>query len=82
MVERLVSGRRTWRRQLYSSAYACGKDRHTLLAQHFLQRLPLCRPPLVPWILSALASIIVFPNLDALREAFPTLPEGLKWTTT
>ena len=31
-----------------------------------------------PWILVALASIIVFPNLDALREAFPTLPEGVK----
>ncbi|MBR4753098.1 MAG: Na+:solute symporter [Thermoguttaceae bacterium] len=31
-----------------------------------------------PWILVALASIVVFPNLDALKEAFPSLPEGVK----
>ena len=31
-----------------------------------------------PWILVALASIVVFPNLDALRAAFPSLPEGVK----
>ena len=27
-----------------------------------------------PWILVALASIIIFPNLDALAEAFPNIP--------
>jgi solute:Na+ symporter, SSS family len=30
-----------------------------------------------PWILVALASLIVFPTLDSLREAFPTLPASL-----
>lgn len=30
-----------------------------------------------PWILVALASIVVFPTLDALRAAFPDLPPGL-----
>lgn len=30
-----------------------------------------------PWIIVALASIIVFPNLDSLREAFPNLPEHM-----
>ena len=28
-----------------------------------------------PWILVALASLIVFPDHDSLREAFPHLPE-------
>lgn len=30
-----------------------------------------------PWIIVALASIIVYPNLDSLREAFPNLPEHM-----
>ena len=30
-----------------------------------------------PWILVALASVIVFPTLDSLREAFPTIPEAI-----
>ncbi|MBQ9872885.1 MAG: Na+:solute symporter [Thermoguttaceae bacterium] len=30
-----------------------------------------------PWILVALASIIIFPNLDALKAAFPDLPSGV-----
>lgn len=29
-----------------------------------------------PWILIGLASLIVFPNIDSLREAFPTLNES------
>ena len=31
-----------------------------------------------PWILVALASLVVFPNVDALKEAFPVLPSGVK----
>ncbi len=31
-----------------------------------------------PWIIVALASIVVFPDLDALKAAFPALPEGVK----
>lgn len=31
-----------------------------------------------PWILVALASIVVFPSLESLQQAFPTLPEGVK----
>ncbi|MCH8274909.1 MAG: Na+:solute symporter [Armatimonadetes bacterium] len=30
-----------------------------------------------PWILVALASLAVFPDLNALREAFPHVPEGV-----
>lgn len=30
-----------------------------------------------PWILVALASIIVFPTLDSLKTAFPNLPENM-----
>src|SRR5690606_17651178 len=30
-----------------------------------------------PWILVALASLVVFPSVDALREAFPNLPESI-----
>ena len=30
-----------------------------------------------PWILVALASLIVFPTVDSLREAFPNLPESI-----
>ncbi|MDO4571205.1 MAG: sodium:solute symporter family protein [Planctomycetia bacterium] len=30
-----------------------------------------------PWILVALASLIVFPSLDSLKTAFPTLPENM-----
>lgn len=30
-----------------------------------------------PWILVALASVIVFPTLDSLREAFPGIPEAI-----
>ncbi len=30
-----------------------------------------------PWILVALASIIVFPNLESLRTAFPNMPEHM-----
>jgi len=30
-----------------------------------------------PWIIVALASLIVFPNLDAIKEAFPHLKPGL-----
>ena len=30
-----------------------------------------------PWILVALASVIVFPSLDSLREAFPNIPEAI-----
>ena len=31
-----------------------------------------------PWILVALASLVVYPNLVALQDAFPSLPEGVK----
>lgn len=31
-----------------------------------------------PWILVALASIVVFPNLESLTAAFPELPKGVK----
>lgn len=30
-----------------------------------------------PWILVALASLIVFPTLDSLREAFPNIPDAI-----
>jgi len=30
-----------------------------------------------PWILVALASLVVFPTVDSLREAFPNLPESI-----
>ena len=30
-----------------------------------------------PWILVALSSLIVFPNLESLRAAFPGVPEGI-----
>ena len=30
-----------------------------------------------PWILVALASIVVFPSLESLREAFPEMPPGV-----
>lgn len=30
-----------------------------------------------PWILVGLASLIVFPTLDSLREAFPSIPPGI-----
>jgi solute:Na+ symporter, SSS family len=30
-----------------------------------------------PWILVALASLVVFPTLDAIRAAFPDLPAGI-----
>ena len=30
-----------------------------------------------PWIITALASLIVFPNLDSIKEAFPHLNESL-----
>lgn len=30
-----------------------------------------------PWILVALASVVVYPTLDSLRDAFPALPEHL-----
>ncbi len=31
-----------------------------------------------PWILVALASIVVYPSLESLQAAFPSLPEGVK----
>jgi solute:Na+ symporter, SSS family len=30
-----------------------------------------------PWILVALASLVVFPTVDSIREAFPTVSEGI-----
>jgi Na+/proline symporter len=50
-------------------------ERHAIGASLFFQVCHYALRPW-PWIIVALASIIVFPDLDSLRRAFPAVPLG------
>lgn len=53
---------------------AAKNERHAMGATFFFNVLHYALRPW-PWILVALASLVVFPDLQSLREAFPAIPE-------
>jgi Na+/proline symporter len=55
---------------------AAKNEKHAVAATFFFNIAHYALRPW-PWILVALASLIVFPDLESLRSAFPQLPEDL-----
>jgi len=55
---------------------AAKNERHSLAATLFFNVAHYALRPW-PWILVALASLVVFPDLDSLRTSFPNLPESM-----
>ena len=55
---------------------AAQNERHAVGATLFFNLAHYALRPW-PWILVALASLVMYPNLDTLREAFPHLPAAL-----
>ena len=75
VVVELLSRCRAWRRGVHRAANVLCQGRRARGGGHLVVQCgSLCLRPW-PWILVALASIIVFPDLDALREAFPGIAE-------
>ena len=54
---------------------AAKNENHSLGATLFFNIMHYALRPW-PWILVALASLIIFPDLDAIRETFPNVDEG------
>ena len=50
-------------------------ERHAMGATLFFQVVHYALRPW-PWIIVALASLVVFPDLESLRQAFPSVPVG------
>ena len=74
MVEFVVPRSRTWRRRVYRTTdVCCEKTKTTLLVRPSF--LTLCTTPcalgLGFW--SLLASLVVFPDLDSIQQAFPNI---------
>tara|TARA_R110002012_G_scaffold272711_1_gene458386 strand:- start:51670 stop:53472 length:1803 start_codon:yes stop_codon:yes gene_type:complete len=55
---------------------AAKNENHAIGATFFFNILHYALRPW-PWILVALASIVVFPDLDSIRQAFPNVPENI-----
>ena len=54
---------------------AAKDENHSVMATLFFNILHYALRPW-PWILVALASLIIFPDLDSLKQAFPSLTDG------
>lgn len=55
---------------------AAKNENHAMGATFFFNILHYALRPW-PWILVALASIVVFPDLESIRQAFPNVPENI-----
>jgi Na+/proline symporter len=55
---------------------AAKNENHAIGATFFFNILHYALRPW-PWILVALASIVVFPDLESIRQAFPDVPENI-----
>ena len=60
---------------LHRAAHVFREGRRPRRGRHVAVQCGPLRPSPVAWILVALASIVVFPDLDALRQAFPAIAE-------